>query len=510
MKKIILLVLNLFFGITTVSAQSIDEYFERIRHDEAALISFMSKMPKGGDLHHHYSGSVYTESLIQKAIKDDYFLNVQTMVAKRADKEFENLPNPQILHKEDKGKTIKDYSFPNTKTIAAKRVYDESKGWKKLSVLREEGKLNEYKLKMLKQWSIQYFNPVVPSDKHFFDSFGKFREVVNDYTAEGLLEFKERAIKENVSYIETQFKEVQVNLDLSDFKNENGKLLSLASKKDTSAIFKIFDKIHNSIIKQNALEKVAEFNSKFIKKPHDSLKIDSDDFTMRYQNYVLRFMPPVDVFKNLILASISDETSDLIVGVNIVAPEHGEISMRDYWLHMLMFNYCQKKYAKANYALHAGELTLGLVKPEELTSHINDAVYLANADRIGHATGMPYEFNSSELLQYMAENKIPVEVNLTSNAFILNVEKDEHPILLFKDYGVPVVISTDDAGILRTNLTDQFVTLAKNYPSFHYADIKECVYNSLEFSFINADKKKCLLKDLDKRFIEFEKSVLEK
>lgn len=472
MKKKILLAINLFFGITTVSAQSIDEYLERIRYDEAALISFMSKMPKGGDLHHHYSGSVYTESLIEKAIKDDYFLNIKTMVAKRAPGEGNN--------------------------------------WKKLSVLREEGKLNEYKLKMLKQWSILYFNNEIPSDKHFFDSFNKFKEVADNYEAEGLIEFKKRAISENVSYIETQLTRIKINLDLSDFKNENGKLLSLATKKDTSAIFTIFDKIHKSIIKQNVLEKVAEFNSKFIEKPHDSLKIDSDNFTMRYQNYLLRFMPPVDVFKNLIVSSISDETSDLIVGVNIVAPEHGEVSMRDYWLHMLMFNYCQKKYTKVNYALHAGELTLGLVKPEELTSHINDAVYLAKADRIGHATGMPYEINSSELLRFMAENKIPVEVNLTSNAFILNIEKDEHPILLFKDYSVPIVISTDDAGILRTNLTDQYVTLAKNYPSFHYADIKECVYNSLEFSFIEAGKKKCLLKDLDRRFIEFEKSVLKK
>ncbi|MFS4467761.1 adenosine deaminase [Maribacter sp. 2210JD10-5] len=469
MKKIILLALNLFFGTAIISAQSIDEYFERIRHDEAALISFMSKMPKGGDLHHHYSGSVYTESLIEKAIKDDYFLNIKTMVAKRAPQEGNN--------------------------------------WKKLSVLREEGKLNEYKLKMLKHWSIQYYNTEIPSDKHFFDSFGKFREVVNDYTAEGLLEFKERAIKENVSYIETQYKEVKVRLDLSEFKNANSKILSLASQKDTTAIFTIFDKIYESIIKQNALEKVAEFNAKHIENPHDSLKIDSDNFTMRYQNYLLRFMPPVDVFKSLILSSISDETSDLIVGVNIVAPEHGEVSMRDYWLHMLMFNYCQKKFTKVNYALHAGELTLGLVKPEELTSHINDAVYLANADRIGHATGMPYEINSSRLLRYMAENKIPVEVNLTSNAFILNIRKDEHPILLFKDYGVPIVISTDDAGILRTNLTDQFVTLAKSYPSFHYADIKECVYNSLEFSFIDIEKKKGLLKDLDNRFIQFEKSL---
>jgi adenosine deaminase/adenosine deaminase CECR1 len=42
---------------------------------------------------------------------------------------------------------------------------------------------------------------------------------------------------------------------------------------------------------------------------------------MRYQNFVLRFMEPVDLFKNLVIAFISTDSSDLMVGVNIVSPE---------------------------------------------------------------------------------------------------------------------------------------------------------------------------------------------
>jgi hypothetical protein len=33
--------------------------------------------------------------------------------------------------------------------------------------------------------------------------------------------------------------------------------------------------------------------------------------------------------------------------------------------------------------MHAGELTLGLVQPEDLTSHINDAVYTAGPTALG-------------------------------------------------------------------------------------------------------------------------------
>jgi adenosine deaminase/adenosine deaminase CECR1 len=29
-------------------------------------------MPKGGDLHHHFSGSIYAEPMIEDAINDDF------------------------------------------------------------------------------------------------------------------------------------------------------------------------------------------------------------------------------------------------------------------------------------------------------------------------------------------------------------------------------------------------------------------------------------------------------
>jgi adenosine deaminase len=121
--------------------------------------------------------------------------------------------------------------------------------------------------------------------------------------------------------------------------------------------------------------------------------------------------------------------------------------MKDYWLHMLMFKYCHSHFPDVKYTLHAGELTLGLVQPEELTWHISSAVYIAGANRIGHGVDIPYETNSYELLRYMSKNKIPVEINLSSNEFILKIKDDRHPIMLYKEFGVPIIISTDDSGI---------------------------------------------------------------
>jgi adenosine deaminase len=76
---------------------------------------------------------------------------------------------------------------------------------------------------------------------------------------------------------------------------------------------------------------------------------------------------------------------------------------------------------------------------------------------------------------------------------------------LYKEFGVPIVISTDDAGILRTNMTEQYVLLAKRYKTISYIDIKQFIYNSINYSFIQDPAvKKQLIQDLDNRFKTFE------
>ena len=458
----LILILNIGF------AQTADQYFEKIRNNEAALTAFFSQMPKGGDLHNHYAGSIYAESILKQAIAEDFFLNMQTMAVSKF------------------------------KPVAG--------SWEQFSTLQSVGQLDRYKQKIMQKWSVKDYNNLdYPSDKLFFESFEKFWPAADDHFEQGLLELKNRAIKENLSYIETQMTPVIFEMKSEDLDVYNVRLRQIASGHNEKAIMQMFDTLYNAFMQRGAREDAENFNKDFIAKLHNSLMIDDDHFTMRYQNFVLRFMDPVTLFKNLVVSFISADSSPLIAGVNIVSPEDGEVSMKDYWLHMLMFKYCHSHYPDVKYTLHAGELTLGLVQPEELTWHINAAVYTAGANRIGHGVDIPYEVNCYDLLRYMSKNKIPVEINLTSNEFILKVKDDRHPITLYKEFGVPIVISTDDPGILRTNMTEQYVLLAKRYKTITYADIKQFVYNSITYSFIKEDAVKTqLLKDLDARFKTFE------
>ncbi|MGE5107254.1 MAG: hypothetical protein ACM3H8_06900 [Sphingobacteriales bacterium] len=139
---------------------------------------------------------------------------------------------------------------------------------------------------------------------------------------------------------------------------------------------------------------------------------------------------------------------------------------------------------------------------------MNAAVHTAGAKRIGHGVDMAYEENCYDLLRYMSKNKIAVEINLASNEFILKVKDDRHPLELYRSFAVPIVISTDDMAILRTSHTEQFVLLAKRYPSISYQQIKKFVFNSIEYSFIKEESVKNKLKaDLEQRFKKFEASL---
>ncbi|WP_426091214.1 adenosine deaminase [Flavobacterium sp. DSR3-2] len=464
------LLYTLFFALLLNStySQSTNDYFEKIRNNEAALTAFFSQMPKGGDLHHHFSGSIYAEPLLERAITDDFYLNTETM---------------DVL-KEKPG----------------------TGNWQLFSTLKSNGTLDAYKQKIMQKWSVKDYNHVdYPSDKLFFESFMKFEPAIKGNFGQGLLELKNRAISENVSYIETQLSTIPTAMNTDDLTEFNSRLRKLALLKDEKAILKSLDSVYNSLLKKDANSYAAVFNTNFVAKLHEDLKIDGKQFTMRYQNFVLRFMEPVDLFKNLVIAFISADESPLMAGVNIVSPEDGATSMKDYWLHMVMFKYCHSRYPNVKYSMHAGELTLGLVQPEDLTWHIGAAVHTAGANRIGHGVDMAYEKDSYDLLRYMAKKTIPIEINLVSNEFILKVKESRHPLTLYKEFGVPIVISTDDAGILRTNMTEQYVLLAKRYKNVSYTDIKQYVYNSINYSFIKeAVVKKQLLKDLDSRFKAFE------
>jgi adenosine deaminase len=153
---------------------------------------------------------------------------------------------------------------------------------------------------------------------------------------------------------------------------------------------------------------------------------------------------------------------------------------------MRIVGFMHTLYPKVHITLHAGELAPGLVPYEGLCCHIRLAVEQAHAERIGHGVDVMYEDRPDDLLREMAAKHVMVEINLTSNDVILGVAGKDHPLPIYRKFGVPVALSTDDEGVSRINLTHEYVRAVETY-GLRYADLKKMVRESIEHAFLPGD-----------------------
>jgi adenosine deaminase len=194
---------------------------------------------------------------------------------------------------------------------------------------------------------------------------------------------------------------------------------------------------------------------------------------------------PEVVFAQLLLGFELAERDRRYVGVNLVQPEDDVRALRHYRTHMRMIRYLRGVYDRARVTLHAGELTprLGAVRPRDMTFHIRSAMETAGAVRIGHGVGIAHERRFRQLLKAMARRHILVEVPLTSNCQILRVCGRKHPLPLYRRYGVPVALATDDEGVSHTDLTHEYARAVRDH-RLRYGDLKSMARAALDHGFI--------------------------
>jgi adenosine deaminase len=213
-----------------------------------------------------------------------------------------------------------------------------------------------------------------------------------------------------------------------------------------------------------------------------------------------------DVFVQTAFATALARADKRVAGLNFVGPEDYRVARVDYAKHMAMIGFLAKDVPVA---LHAGELWLGLVPREDLTFHIRQAVEVAGAQRIGHGVALGFEQRSAELLEEMRKKPVAVEINLTSNDVILGVRGKDHPLMAYRAANVLTALSTDDAGVSRIDLTNEYFRAARDYP-IDYRALKAIARTSIENSFLGDPAKSAALKQLDEALGKFEQGIVKK
>lgn len=410
------------------------QYYETIKNNPPLLMVFLHNMPKGADLHNHIASMA--ENLINYGQNDHLCIDAKTYTAS---------VNSQCST---------EYAVANLPAHA--ELYN----------------------KVIDAWSMRNFHPLFESGHdHFFATFSKFDAIYINHEAEILSEIIERAGSQNETYLELMVTPdnnasgslgKKIGWD-TNFSNLRQKLLS-------NGLSTIVDNIIKNInTDETKIHRTLACNTKNAKA---GCKI-----TVRYLYQILREQPPAQVFAQLLAGFELANKDPRFLGINMVQPEDGFISMRDYHLHMQMIGYLHTIYPNVHISLHAGELNNDLVPPEGLRFHIADAINTAHTERIGHGVDISYEDQAEKILNKMAEQHIMVEINLSSNDAILNVRGKDHPILLYMKNHVPIALSTDDEGVLRNDLTEEYYKAILTY-HFSYPTLKNLVRNSITYSFL--------------------------
>jgi len=161
--------------------------------------------------------------------------------------------------------------------------------------------------------------------------------------------------------------------------------------------------------------------------------------------------------------------------------------------------------ARKGLRVHAGE---GVDTTNEMLALV---MYLGNRPagsikcRIGHGTGI------GRLLRYqnvpssawvlnqfepLIRERFPIEVNLTSNKVLLDMQYNDHPLGSFVKRGWPVVLGTDDPGVFGVTLRSEFEAAIRNGHITSKDELRKIIADSIYFSFADDDLKRQLAKKL--------------
>jgi adenosine deaminase len=123
------------------------------------------------------------------------------------------------------------------------------------------------------------------------------------------------------------------------------------------------------------------------------------------------------------------------------------------------------------------------------------AIRALRVDRIGHAVRA---IEDPELVRYLAEQRIPLELCLTGNVRGGLVDSfSSHPVRRYFDLGIPLSLNTDDPLFFGNSLVDEFVAV-QQFHGFSRDEVRSLIVSAIESSWLSADGKARLSQEFRK------------
>jgi len=442
-QKMLLVILLTTSALMASGSALANEWFETLKGEatDQQLHQFLYEMPKGGDLHHHMSGSGFSEwwyELALAAEKDGYRYYTKVKL-----------------------NNCRDYGGQSFKTTPYHLMFQtivEAK-WQALPECEQAEYLS---LDALDEVQKQAWMNSIRLDKSYEgrdEFFETHWQRLGDLTANPYLR-GELILKNFQAFSDEGLIYVEPQVTSLGYERPDG---SSIDPYEVAAILRA---------------RLAEPDFKAL------------GMTYRFQLAILRFLPGAE--DHLAYAYKFVAENDPYVAVNMVGREDND---KGYPLRFLpTLRALRHEYGNVRLSIHAGEV-------DEPNFHVRDTLLLG-ADRIGHGLNL---ITDPDTMRLMRHGPYMVEINLVSNLLLEYYDDyKSHPFPEYLRIGIPVALSTDDRGMWDSTMTDEFFVAVREF-NLSWDEIQQLSENSLKYAFLPEEEKSQLIETYRQRTARFEK-----
>lgn len=429
------------------SAAGVEAVFDRVKGDLSRLRVFLQAMPKGANLHNHLDGSVYLESYLKLAGEKGYCID---MALRRI------VPPPCATPEgELKGLEERDY-------------------WRFDRIIE---------LLTTRSYRVGYGFDVPGGPQVAGAGFPAILSISPKVAAESMVLARTLAADDNITYTEFTYQPEILDVTAAAVRDPQW------DPSDLGGAFARARPRLEPVIKQAVAQfRIAKAQADKALGCGTASAQPGCDVEVRFLTYARRGEPQDQVFQAVMMSFMLADADPNYVGFNLVGiTPNSTRSVDDYNLNMEMIRYIGGQFPRVHRVLHAGEKMLGLAPPRAMIAdHIGKAIEIGGAERIGHGTGIAYEKHALATLALMARTNVAVELNITAMEDFLKASKSNFPLGLYRAAHVPVTLGTDNTGITRIDLSNEYVRAAYEH-GLGYVDLKYIARTGMQVAFLPGD-----------------------
>jgi len=157
-------------------------------------------------------------------------------------------------------------------------------------------------------------------------------------------------------------------------------------------------------------------------------------------------------------------------------------------------NFPAKKHKEAFYLILNNNINTTIHAGEAFgPQSIHQAIHVCGAHRIGHGTRV---HEDKDLLNYINNHRIPLEICLTSNIHTKAVSSiSKHPFKHYMNEKVRVTLNTDNRLISNTSLSNEYEIAINNF-NLNENEIRTIIVNGFKSAFLPHNKRRELIREV--------------